>query len=83
MKCMGQHGSMSKHVKSSIPGENDRKVRLVRESGLQHLGLKPRYLQKDRLFGPKIPYYRHGRMILYDLSEVEAIVKAGRVEVSQ
>jgi len=44
-------------------------------------GRKRRTLQKDRLFGRGFPYYRVGRKILYDLREVRALVRAGRVDV--
>jgi len=37
-------------------------------------------LQKDRLFGGGFPFYRVGRSILYDLDEVQALVRAGRVD---
>lgn len=48
-------------------------------------GRKRRTLQKDRLFGRGFPFYRFGggRMIRYDLDEVEAILREGRVEVTR
>lgn len=40
-------------------------------------GISRRTLQKDRLLGHKrFPWYRSGRRILYDLDEVEAIIKS-------
>jgi hypothetical protein len=40
-------------------------------------GISRRTLQKDRLLGIKrFPWYRCGRRILYDLDEVESIIKA-------
>jgi hypothetical protein len=43
-------------------------------------GFSRRTLQKDRLFGrSRFPHYKVGGKILYDLDEVEAIVKASRV----
>jgi hypothetical protein len=44
-------------------------------------GRKKRTLQKDRLFGRGLPYCRLNGQILYDLNEVRAIVRAGRVDV--
>jgi hypothetical protein len=39
-----------------------------------------RTLQKDRLLGrTRFPWYRSGRRILYDLAEVEAAIRAGRI----
>jgi hypothetical protein len=43
-------------------------------------GRKRRTLQKDRCIGRGFPFYRVGRSILYDLDEVRALVRAGRVE---
>jgi hypothetical protein len=43
-------------------------------------GRKKRTLQKDRCNGRGFPFYRFGRSILYDLDEVRAVVRAGRVE---
>jgi hypothetical protein len=40
-------------------------------------GLSRRTLQKDRLLSRKrFPWYKAGRKILYDLAEVEAIIRA-------
>jgi hypothetical protein len=40
-------------------------------------GISRRTLQKDRLLRIKrFPWYRSGRRILYDLDEVEAIIRA-------
>ena len=44
-------------------------------------GRKKRTLQKDRFFGRGFPFYRFNGRIFYDLNEVRAIVRAGRVEV--
>jgi hypothetical protein len=44
-------------------------------------GRSRKTLQKDRLFGRgPFPFYRVGRSIRYDLTEVRAIIRAGRVE---
>ena len=45
-------------------------------------GRKRRTLQKDRCQGRGFPFYRFGRQIRYDLREVRAVVRAGRVEVT-
>jgi hypothetical protein len=42
-------------------------------------GRKRSTLQKDRLIGRGFPFYRVGRSILYDLDEVRALIRAGRV----
>lgn len=43
-------------------------------------GLSRRTLQQDRLRGTdRFPFYRSGSRILYDLEEVEAAIRAGRV----
>jgi hypothetical protein len=40
-------------------------------------GISRRTLQKDRLLGRKrFPWYRSGRRVLYDLDEVESVIKA-------
>ena len=40
-------------------------------------GISRRTLQKDRLFNfRRFPWYKSGRRVLYDLDEVEAILKA-------
>ena len=44
-------------------------------------GRSTKTLQKDRLFGRGFPFFRFGRMVLYDLNEVREIVRSGRVEV--
>lgn len=42
-------------------------------------GFSVRTLQKDRLFNRKrFPWYKVGAKILYDLDEIEAIVRATR-----
>ena len=39
-------------------------------------GISRRTLQKDRLLGRKrFPWYKSGRRVLYDLNEVEAIIR--------
>ena len=48
----------------------------------QITGRKRRTLQKDRLFGRGFPFYRICGQILYDLDEVEARIRSGRVETS-
>jgi hypothetical protein len=52
------------------------------ESDVERLsGFSRRTLQKDRLLGRRrFPYYRVGGKILYDLSEVEQIIKSSRVD---
>jgi hypothetical protein len=42
-------------------------------------GIRPRTSQKHRLFGKGFPFYRVGVRILYDLDEIEQIIRAGRV----
>ena len=44
-------------------------------------GRKRSTLQKDRLLRRGFPFYRFGRQVRYDLSEVLELVRAGRVEV--
>lgn len=40
-------------------------------------GLSRKTLQADRLLGRRrFPFYRCGRRVLYDLTEVEAIIRA-------
>jgi len=52
-----------------------------READVERItGRKRRTLQKDRCIGRGFPFYRVGRSILYDLDEVRALVRAGRVE---
>ena len=42
-------------------------------------GISPRTLQKDRLFSRnRFPCYRVGGRILYDLAEVEQIIRSNR-----
>jgi hypothetical protein len=45
-------------------------------------GRAPRTLQKDRFFGRGFPFYRVNKKILYDLAEVRAIIRAGRVDTT-
>ena len=45
-------------------------------------GINRRTSQKNRLFGRGFPFYRVGGRVLYDLDEVEAIVRANRVSPS-
>ena len=42
-------------------------------------GIPPRTLQKHRLFGKGFPWYRVGGRVMYDLEEVEACIRAGRI----
>jgi len=74
-------------------------IRIMRERDNKQLSVGKRYgsekqvekitgrsrktIQKDRLFGRGFPYYRFSGQILYDLDEVEAIVREGRVEVTR
>ncbi len=42
----------------------------------QITGIRPKTLQKDRLLGrERFPHYKAGGKILYDLQEVEAIIR--------
>jgi hypothetical protein len=42
-------------------------------------GISRKTLRKDRLLGrQRFPWYRVGRRVLYDLDEVEQIIRAGR-----
>jgi hypothetical protein len=43
-------------------------------------GRKRRTLQKDRSRRRGFPFYRLGRKILYDLEEVQHLIRIGRVE---
>ena len=45
-------------------------------------GIPPRTLQKHRLFGKGFAFYRLGGRVLYDLDEVEATIRAGRVSAA-
>ncbi len=52
------------------------------ESDVQTLtGIAKRTLQKHRLFGKGFPFYRVGGRVFYDLDEVEATIRSGRVDV--
>ena len=42
-------------------------------------GRPRRTLQKHRLLGIGLPFYRLGRRVLYDLDEVEQIIRASRI----
>ena len=42
-------------------------------------GLSRKTLQKHRLFGKGFPFYRVGARVLYDLDEVEGIIRSTRV----
>ena len=42
-------------------------------------GIKKRTLQKHRLFGRGFPFYRASGRILYDLDEIDAIIRSSRV----
>jgi hypothetical protein len=48
----------------------------------QITGRKRRTLQKDRCSGRGFPFYRVGRKILYDLSEVRELIRAARVDTA-
>jgi hypothetical protein len=42
-------------------------------------GISARTLRKDRVLGRRrFPWYRVGRSVLYDLDEVESIIRASR-----
>ena len=42
-------------------------------------GISRKTLRKDRFLGrQRFPWYRVGRRVLYDLSEVDQIIRAGR-----
>jgi hypothetical protein len=42
-------------------------------------GFSRRTLQKDRLLGrPRFPWYRVGGKVIYDLAEIEAIIRRNR-----
>ena len=45
-------------------------------------GRKRSTLQKDRRLKRGFPFYKFGRQILYDLNEVRALIRAGRVDAS-
>jgi hypothetical protein len=54
------------------------------ERDVEHIsGRKRATLQKDRITGRGFPFYRVGRRVVYDLAEVRAIIRAGRVEVNR
>lgn len=46
----------------------------------QFTGIPRRTLQKHRLLGKGFPFYRVGVRILYDLDEMESIIRRGRIE---
>ena len=47
----------------------------------QLTGFSRRTLQQDRLLGrARFPWYKVGRKVLYDLDEVEAIIRASRIQ---
>lgn len=43
-------------------------------------GIARRTLQKHRLLGKGFPFYKHLGRILYDLNEVEQLIRASRVK---
>ncbi len=56
------------------------KRRFGSEAEVEQLtGIAKRTLQKHRLFGKGFPFYRVGSKVLYDLDEVESIIRASRV----
>jgi hypothetical protein len=58
--------------------------RFGNESDVSRLtGIARRTLQKHRLLRIGLPFYKLGGRVLYDLTEVEAVVRGGRVETIQ
>ena len=54
--------------------------RFGREADIERLhGINRRTLQKWRLFGKGPKFYRAGRIVLYDLAEVEQFIRSGAV----
>jgi hypothetical protein len=41
------------------------------------IGVSPRTLQKNRLLGKQPTFYKFGRRVLYDLAEVEQLIRSG------
>jgi hypothetical protein len=64
-------GNNRKHAEASV------RRRFGSEIDVEALtGISRRTLQKDRLLGTRrFPSYRAGRKVLYDLDEVEAIIR--------
>jgi hypothetical protein len=56
------------------------KGRFGSEAAVEELtGFSRRTLQKDRQLGrPRFPWYKTGRKVIYDLAEVEAIIRRNR-----
>jgi len=72
---------------ASVDTEKSGKVPAKRRYGSERdvfalTGIPPRTLQKHRLFGRGFAFYRFGGRVLYDLDEVEATIKAGRVSAA-
>jgi hypothetical protein len=56
--------------------------RFANEAEIERItGISRRTLQKHRLFGRGLPFYRFGRRVLYDLAEVEERIRAGAIQV--
>jgi hypothetical protein len=67
-------------VKKSKQESRRTPKRYGNESDVEQLtGIPRRTLQKHRLLGKGFPFYRVGGRIIYDLNEVEEIIRAGRV----
>ena len=55
--------------------------RFVSEADVEvAIGISRRTLQKHRLFKTGFPYYKAKGRVLYDLDEVESIIRASRVD---
>jgi len=66
--------------------QSDRTIPPGRRFGSEHdverlTGIKAKTLQKHRLFGKGFPFYRVGSRILYDLTEIETVIRNSRVRV--
>ncbi|BDC50663.1 hypothetical protein F183_A29790 [Bryobacterales bacterium F-183] len=46
-------------------------------------GIKVATLQKHRLFRTGFPFYKFGGKVIYDLNEVQDIIRAGRVNTTE
>lgn len=65
---------------SNLSQPTTQKRRFGNEGDVESLtGLSRKTLQKHRLFGKGFPFYRVGSRVLYDLDEVEQIIRASRV----
>jgi len=68
---------MRRTAKDTIP-----KRRFGSEADVEAItGINRRTLQKHRLFGKGLPFYRLGGKVLYDLDEVDDIIRSSRVGV--